>query len=338
MPYTKHTHLIDANAWGYECQQGTVLRSGRMQTQAVFGVIRRMRDVRTRWPQGTPLVLWDGRAQWRYDLYPAYKGNRESSPERVAMRESYAEQKPYIQRALSALGVRQITAFTHEADDLAGHFTCKLSADPEHYITLFTGDQDWLQMIRPNVCWRDLRDSTRYVHHGNFYDYTGCKTPLEFLERKCLMGDSSDTITGVGGLGEKKAQEFIATWGSVRKFWAACDSGEHAPKLKAELSLWKGVCEYSRDQWGAKFVETGRTDPRDFDKHMKSWPGQGRAIFKRNFQLMQLLKVDPPKPENINVIERRFDPAAFREVCEELSFGSILRSFDDFIEPFQPRT
>jgi 5'-3' exonuclease len=337
VPYTKHTHLIDANAWGYECQQGVVLRAGKLQTQAAFGMLKRLREVRMRWPHATQLVLWDGRAQWRYDLDPDYKSNRTSTPERIAMKEAYAEIKPYIEKMLATLGVRQITAYKHEADDLGGHFVRKLSADPTHHITLFTGDQDWLQLIRANVAWRDLRDDSRYVHAGNFYEFTGCRTPMEFLERKCLIGDTSDCISPAGGFGKDKgAPELIATWGSVRKFWQACDAGTYKPKTKAEKRLWQGESEFSKEQW-AEGYQGDLADAKAFQKYMDTWPGQARMLFRRNFQLMQLLKVTPPLPQDLKVNVGKFDPDAFKSVCEELSFLSVTRNLDTFIQPFKPR-
>jgi DNA polymerase-1 len=300
--YDKFTLLIDANAIGYTWQQATRLTTGSMETQAIFGMLKTMRELRLAYPHYTPLILWDGRAEWRYKLYPDYKGNRTSSPEKIAMKKAYATQRPYIERALCHLGVRQLTAYTHEADDMAGHFVRKLSADPTHRVGVITGDQDWLQFVRKNVFWRDMRDDARHVMASNFYQYTGCKTPLQFLERKCLTGDDSDCIKGVGGIGAKGAPEFIAQFGSVREFWRQCDAGVFVPKYKAHQSLWKG---------------------------------EGRENFRRNFQLMQLLKVEPPRREDIKVDAGRFDKDAFGELCEELSFISILKNLDEFTDTFK---
>lgn len=335
--FEQHTLLVDVNAIGYAAQQATKLSSGGMETQAAFGVLKTMRELRQLYPQFTPLILWDGRAQWRYDLYPEYKSNRNSTPEKLAMKASYATQKPYIEKLLRHLGVRQITAYTHEADDLAGHFVRKFSANPKHRVGLITGDGDWLQFVRQNVFWRDLRDDSRFVTARNFYDYTGCKTPMQFLERKCLTGDTSDTIGGVGGLGKDKgAPELIAQFGSVREFWRQCEAGEFKPTTKAHYSLWKGECEHDKDAWKALY--TGDPDDKKALKfHMDKWPGQGRAIFRRNFQLMQLLKVQPPKREDIKVDSGAYDKDAFKAACEELAFFSITRNLDEFTNHFKPQ-
>ncbi|UUZ78552.1 hypothetical protein LP414_27230 [Polaromonas sp. P1(28)-13] len=273
-------------------------------------------------------------AQWRFDLYPGYKGNRNSDAAKVAMKESYAKQKPFIEAGLRHLGVRQLTAKWHEADDLAGIFVRKLAADPTHRVGVITGDQDWLQFVKPNVFWRDMRDDSRIVTAKNFYDFTGCKSTMEFLERKCLTGDNSDTISGVGGIGEKGAPEFIAEFGSVREFWRRCDAGEFVPKAVAHKRLWKGDSELDKDQWIAAFTGES-TDHVAMKAHILAWPGQGRRLFRRNFQLMQLLKVAPPKKEDIKLDAGKHDKEAFAKVCEELSFISILRNLDEFTNLFK---
>lgn len=295
--------LIDGNSIGYACHHATKLHSGELETQAIFGFVKTMRELRVTYPGHVPLVLWDGRAQWRYDLVPEYKSNRSDDPRKIAIKKAYEAQTPLIKDALFTLGVRQLRALTHEADDLAGYFTKTLSAkEGFEEIVLISGDQDWLQLVRPKVTWRDMRDDAKIIHSGNFLDKTGYKTPLAFLEGKCLTGDSSDCISGVGGIGEKGAPEFLAEFGSVRTFWQRCDSGDFVPKKKAHIRL---------------------ASP------------DGRRAFARNFQAMQLLRV--PKPE-AGAIESRVGPvnaAAFGDLCAELAFASITRNLDHFIKPFE---
>jgi len=298
----KTTILIDGNSVGYAMHYGTKLTAGGIQTQAVFGFVKAMREIRVGRPHATPLVLWDGRAQWRFDLNPDYKSNRDDDPKKVAIKQAYTEQKPYIQAALQHLGIRQMQAATHEADDMAGYLTPMLAEKPDTEIELLSGDHDWIQLVRSNVVWRDHRNETNVITLGNLYDKTGYKTPLAFLEGKCLQGDSSDVISGVGGIGEKGAPEFLAEFGSVRNFWAKCDSGEFVPKKKA---------------------------------HIKLASPEGRAIFGRNLRLMQLMKVPKPAKEAITLTPGKFDKDKFADVCGELAFASILKNLDVFTKPFE---
>jgi DNA polymerase-1 len=333
-------NIIDANSIGYAAQGSPKLTSGGMQTQAAFGFLRTMREMRIRFPEHVPLVLWDGKADWRFKLHPLYKSNRDTDPKKVAERDAYALQRPYIQRALSALAVKQVTVSTHEADDMAGYFVRTLAADPKNEILLSTGDGDWLQLVRKNVSWRDNRDDAKFITADNFYEKTGCLTPFAFLECKILQGDTSDVISGVGGIGEKGAPEFIAEFGSVREFWRRCDAGEFAPKYKAHKSLWQGKSPITLEEHMGLFpANDGTVDEKTYvkslKKHQDAYIGQGRSIYKRNFQLMQLLKVNPPKKTDTKVDIGAFDKESFANICEELSFLSILRSVDEFTNLFK---
>ena len=334
------TLLIDANSVGRAAHSATKLTSGGMETQAAFGVIKGLREMRQSYRSFTPFVLWDEKADWRFKLHPEYKSNRSDSPAKIAEKEAYDKQKPYIRQLLRHLGVRQMSAIGMEADDLAGYFANKLSAVPTNKVGLITGDQDWLQLVRRNVFWHDHRDDARYIDHNNFYAKTGCLTPFAFLEAKILQGDTSDVISGVGGIGKDGAPEFIAEFGSVREFWRRCDAGEFVPKYKAHKNLWQGTSPFTKEQWVAQQILTAevRTEKEEAKLRknwLDSWPGQGRSIYKRNFQLMQLLRVAPPKKEDIKLDLGKFDKEAFANVCEELSFVSILKNLDEFTSNFQ---
>ena len=333
-----HTAIIDGNSMGHAAHRATKLHSAGMETQAAFGMIRSIADLRRSTPTATPLVLWDGKADWRYAIHPDYKSNRNSDAKKMAEREAYKKQRPFIARLLQHLGVRQMTAFKHEADDMAGYLVPRLlAADPTAQIDLVTGDGDWAQLVRRTpeggrVHWMDHR-SDKLITPENFYDKTGCKTPFAYLETKILVGDGSDCIPGVGGIGEKGAPEFIAEFGSVRNFWQLVDSGKHVPKAKAHRLL-AGNCPHTLDEWMSQY-DGDPTDEKAKKKFAETWPGQGRKAYKRNFQLMQLLRVAPPAKADVSVIPGKLDREAFAAVCEELAFTSILRKLDSFIEPFK---
>lgn len=293
--------LIDANSIFYACQHATKLHSGGMETQAVFGSVKTAKELRKLYPQFTQLWCHDTRATWRYALHPGYKSKRADTTDKVAVKVALETQRPYIKQAFAALGLRQMTIDGFEADDIIGHLSKKFSADPENQIGIISGDRDLCQLVKTNVWWRDMRDDSRLLTKSNFVDKTGCRTPFSFLETKVLQGDTSDCIEGVGGIGEKGAPEFIAEFGSVGEFWRRCDSGEMIPKKKAHVNLASGP---------------------------------GREIYKRNFQLMQLLKVNPPSRENTHLDVGKFDKESFANICGELSFISILKNLDEFTNFF----
>lgn len=298
------TVLIDGNSLGYAAHHATKLVSGEMQTQAVFGFVKAMQAIRYEYPNHTPICLWDGKAQWRFDLHPEYKSNRTSDPKKLKDRNAYAAQRPYIQKALQHLAVRQVTASGAEADDLAGVYVSALTAKPGNEVVLMSGDGDWIQLVRPGVTWRDRRNDDKVITLDNLMDKTGYATPYAFLQGKALMGDSSDVISGVGGIGKDGAPLFMAEFGSVREFWMRCDSGDFKPTKKSHINLCSA---------------------------------NGRMLFGRNLRLMQLLRVSPLPRETINIDHGNFDEELFRELCEDLAFGSILKNFNHTINHFKPK-
>jgi len=326
--------LIDGNSVGYASHHATKLSSGGQETQAVFGFLKTMRELRVTYPDHTPIVLWDGRAEWRFALNPSYKSNRNDDPKKVAVKEAYKSQTPFIRDALEALGIRQMTVATHEADDMAGYLVSTLMQKPDTEIVLISGDGDWIQLVRTGVTWRDMRDDAKIVTIANLFEKTGYKTPLAYLEGKCLQGDSSDVISGVGGIGEKGAPEFLAEFGSVRNFWKVCADGTFVPKKKAHINLYKGTSPLTLEEWTLTYAG----DPADEaakKKHMDAWPGQGRVLFGRNLKLMQLIKVAKPDPAHVEVRKGQLNRERFQQICEELGFASILKQLDVFINRFE---
>jgi 5'-3' exonuclease len=293
--------IIDGNSLGYASHYATKLHSGEQETQAVFGVFNTLLTRRVKYPDSQPLVVWDGRATWRFEKCPTYKSNRHSDdPKKEAIREAYKTQVPYIQELLKSLGVRQILCSTHEADDLAGLIVSKKK--PQDRITLVTGDHDWLQLIRNNVLFYDIR-SEQIVDANNFFSVTKYRTPEAFLDGKCLRGDSSDAISGVGGIGEKGAVSFLSTYGNVQNFFNAVDSGVVKPRTKALI-------------------------------HLAS--DEGREIYHRNYEVMQLLKVAPIDKKNLILANghetKNYDN--FIRICQELAFTSILNNAENIFKRF----
>ncbi len=327
----KQTLLIDGNSVGYGAHHATKLTVGRMQVQAVYGFVKSLRTLANKFTNSKFVVLWDGRAQWRYDLYPGYKGNRNSDdPIKIADKAAYKSQVPAIQKLVSSLGITQILPELNEADDFAGILSKKLPG----YITLVSGDQDWLQLVNDRVSWFDpIRDID--VNTNSFLKFTGYTTPAEFLEGKILQGDTSDTITGVGGIGKDGAPLFVAQFKSIAEFHRQCDSGEFKPTKKAHLSLWKGTSELNQDDWLAANPCPTPDDPKLLKKHLKQYSGQGRLLEVRNRKLMDLSAVPPIDRSTWVNHPGEYNPTRFKALCERLNFQSVLRELDTYTNHFK---
>lgn len=306
--------LFDSHAIGYAAQDGTRLTVGDREVQAIFGSIRSVRRY-VKELGARPLMLWDGKAKWRYELFPDYKAKRGKEPDpRVQhMRACFRDQREDIKRGLGLLGVPSLFAKDFEADDLAGHLV-KTYADQGHEVFMITGDHDWKQLIREGVTWVNHKDG-RMVHQVTFAENTGYLTPIAFVQGKALYGDGSDEIPGVGRIGEKSAPEILAQYGDVTNF---------VKRIRDDVANKRKVPKAYRD------FAMGEPSPKE--------PEMTRIeVFKRNVKLMNLLT--GPKPYGVEVLYRQpIDIDGFREFCREFNFQSILNDFDAFIEPFVDHT
>lgn len=299
-----NTVIVDGNSIGYANHNAMTLTVGGAQVQAIFGFMKTIISLRQRYikKEWELIVLWDGKAQWRFDLLPEYKSNRRNLDPKSALRKELCKkQVPLIQKGLEYLGVRQMLVSSAEADDIAGFLTKRI-AESGSKTVLVTGDQDWLMLIREGVTWHDpIRDNV--VSQGNFFEFTGYTSTAAFLDGKALMGDTSDCIEPTGGIGEKGAPEFLAQFGSVDNFFAQVESGKFVPKKKAHTNL-----------------VTPET----------------RARFERNRKLMNLIDVPRFAKEDTAINNGEFNPAKFLGFCERLAFKSIIANFDVTMRLFQP--
>lgn len=310
----KHILLVDGNSITHANHNANVLTANGMQVQAIFGVLKSLRALMDKTGGIKELiVLWDGKAQWRLDLFSEYKGNRVAMNEdEVDHKAAFQKQVPFLEYALAVLGIRQVRSPLLEADDLAGIMAPKLSAGGNK-VTLVSGDKDWIQLVDPNVSWYDpIRD--RWVRHGDFLEKTGFFNPTAFVQGKALLGDTSDNIAGIDGIGEKGAQVFLAKWGDVNRFFAAVDDGTHIPAVRKNKKAL------------SPHPEQVLASP------------EGRATFQLAVRLMDLKQ--SRRPEQGEVISRQqpADPEKFRIFCERFAFMSILRTFDSFLAAFNIET
>ena len=302
--------LIDVNNLGFAAQSKKKLTVGDLETQAVFGVIRSIRNIKAMYPTMTPLILHDG-VSWRHKVFAEYKANRdevkyESDKRKIANRKAYKAQKPYIKRALKALGVTQISAFNMEADDLAAILIRKYQPQGKK-IMMISGDQDWLQLVGPGVGWRDPVRNRR-VTISNFKEETGLATTKQFLEWKAIVGDKGDNIPGVDGIGKKGAIDFLKQYGSVTNFI---------------LQYLDGTLELS------KIPKKFQNFAEDEKLHVR---------FETAMMLMDLNSNRIPAPAGLKVDKGDLDVPAFEDLCKELAFRSILSEMPTWADPFKRKS
>lgn len=306
--------LMDGMNICHAANSGPILKSGEQETQAIYYSLRTIRKAISTFPMLKPVVLWDGPINWRKKAFPDYKANRDKAPETKheiesqRRRASLKVQLPMLKRGLRAAGVTQMVATNLEADDLAGILTRRYAAQGLK-VMLQSGDKDWLQLLQPGVGWFDTINELRITQATftskigyerktknkatgeEIVEWRGVPNPQAFLEVKALMGDPSDNIPGVGGIGEKGAVELVIRFGSVQHFFEQVEIEKiDVPKKLADFCA--------------------SPDKKD--------------IFYRNMRLMNLAHGDIPAPQGIILNKDPTDVDAFTAFCGEFAFGSIL--------------
>ena len=298
--------LVDANSLGHAAHQGTVLKVGDQETQAIFGVIKAARNFKMEYPGASLNFLWDGYS-WRKKVSTEYKANRTSNAKLAEAAARYKTQVPIIKNALNLLGIPQVTAANLEADDLAGILSRRYVKAGE-FVRMVSGDRDWWQLVQENCIWEDHR-TDKIVTFRNFPEHSGYSDVTKFIQSKALQGDTSDNLKGVGMIGEKKATDLIEIWGSVQWFLADPDR---------------------EGTWGSK--RDGKM-PKAFNDFAAMEERIGK--FYENMRLMSLQDGCIPAPENLQIDKGELNRDGFKQLCQELGFVSIYSNgFDQWIKPF----
>lgn len=161
----------------------------------------------------------------RHSLYPAYKAGRKPMPPELA------EQFPLIKEILEALGISCIEKPGLEADDLLGTLSRSLPQKEDRCI-LLTGDRDAFQLVSStvSVCLATTKGDLLYTEERLREAYG--LAPAQMIDLKAMMGDSSDNIPGIPGVGEKTALTLMRIYGSLEELYAHTDDLKGALKQK----------------------------------------------------------------------------------------------------------
>ncbi len=206
-----------------------------LHTNAVYGFLNIMLKILDEEKPDYLTVAFDVKhPTFRHEMYAEYKGTRKGMPDELR------EQVPLIQEMLRAMGVRLVMKEGYEADDILG--TIARQAEKEGLeVSLVSGDRDLLQLATDHIMIRipkTKRGGTEIenYHTQDVIDKYGI-TPLQIIDLKGLMGDASDNIPGVAGVGEKTAVKVLTAFPTVEEAYAHLD--EITPKRTHDL-LEKG--------------------------------------------------------------------------------------------------
>ncbi len=202
--------LIDGNSILNRAFYGIrpLTTSSGLNTNAVYGMMNIVMHHLTERKPDAVMVAFDRKAPtFRHKAVESYKANRKGMPPELA------EQLPYAKKCMELLGLNVIELDGYEADDIIG--TCAFMPDSDTEVYIVTGDRDSFQLIRDNITvLLASTGETKIFDRAAFNEKYGVQ-PEQFVDVKALMGDTSDNIPGVPGIGEKTALKLIADNGSL---------------------------------------------------------------------------------------------------------------------------
>lgn len=221
---------------------------------------------------------------FRHKAVSTYKANRKGMPEELAM------QMPYIKQILTLMGVSVVTCEGYEADDILGTLS-RICTEQGQHCDILTGDRDSLQLVNDNVTVRLVTNKETILYTPErFIEEYGFE-PVSLIDLKALMGDSSDNISGVAGIGQKTASTLIQKWKTIKNLYENIDNA----------GLTKGV--YNK-------LINGK-----FDAEKSKW-------------LATIVKT-APIPEDISVYDKKpMDRVKLKELLLELEMAKLLSKLD----------
>ncbi len=186
------------------------------------------------------VVAFDLKAPtFRHKMYDGYKANRKGMPEELAV------QLPYAKECMAAMGCKVLSLEGYEADDILGTLSAMASREGiEAYIV--TGDRDSLQLISDTtkVLLAKTKETVDF-DRARFNEEYGIQ-PEQFVDVKALMGDSSDNIPGVAGIGEKTALKLVSEFGGLDGLYEKLDDSKLTASTKQKLNDGKEMAYLSQ--------------------------------------------------------------------------------------------
>ena len=264
-------------------------------TNAIFGVTNMLEKLLGQYPDANIVAVKDAPGpSWRNAVYPAYKANRPPAPEDLK------QQFEKISAMVEALGLPSVMLEGHEADDLIAGLAIYYSGQGKR-VAMLSADKDLLQLIEPNIVMWDPMRNTLYDRERTLEKWG--VPPERIPDLFALMGDSSDNVPGVPGIGPKRGSELIAQYGDLDQLLANLES---LPKQKWAQNL-------------RAHVEDARL----------------------SYRLVRLPRELPAEISAENLQRRRPNPSALRPLFLELEFHSqferLSHLFDESTTAAEPK-
>ena len=296
--------LIDGNSLSFRAFYALPLLSNHagIHTNAVYGFAMLLEKIIKEEKPNHFLVAFDaGKTTFRHSKYSEYKGGRQKTPPELS------EQFPYIRQLLDAYHIKRYELDNYEADDIIG--TLSRQADEEDFETIIiTGDRDLTQLATDNVTIyytkKGVTDVDHYTPKFIAEKYNGL-VPKQIIDMKGLMGETSDNIPGVAGVGEKTAIKLLNQFESVEGVYEHIEEVT-AKKLKEKLINSKDDAFMSKDLATINVHSPIEVSLEDTKLTLQDDTTEKIELFKK-LEFKQLLADIDTSSTNEEVIDKTFE-------------------------------
>ena len=237
--------LIDGNnlvfrSYYATAYSGVIMRNSKgFPTNALYGFINMMNKIIREDKPEYILVAFDKGKTFRHSEYDEYKAGRSDTPDELK------QQFPVAKDVLNAMGIKYFEIDNYEADDIIGTLSSMAHKDPDFDCEIVSSDKDLLQLIEDDVVVRSPKNNDYIIYDRNTFKDKYEVEPIRMIDLKALMGDPSDNIPGVAGIGEKTAIKLIKEYDNIDNLYEHVD--EIKGKVKDKLIEGKKSCYISRD-------------------------------------------------------------------------------------------
>ena len=297
-------------------------RDGR-NTNAIFGFINMLYKQLSELAPDYAAIAFDLKAPtFRHKAHDYYKATRKGMPEELA------EQLESAKNIARLMGFHELTLEGYEADDILG--TLSTLSDGQTYAYLMTGDRDSYQLITDttSVLYVSTKETSVY-DRAKISELYGGLSPESLIDVKALMGDTSDNIPGVPGIGEKTAVSLIARYASLDGVYRALEGGDKDIKGAVRTKLEAGKASAYESRFLAEICKTAPLDVTLSDLAYGGMDAAGLLVVCTDLELRSIiarLKLEElaaggaaPASENLSMFDAPAKVLSFHEapaLCE----------------------
>ncbi len=283
-------------------------------TNAIFGFmniyLKNVSDVK---PDAVAVAFDLKAPTFRHKAVSYYKANRKGMPPELA------EQLPRVKELLTLMGVKVVECEGFEADDILGTLAQSCSGSGNECFVL-TGDRDSLQLIddKVTVLLATNRETVNYTRERFREDY-GFE-PIRLIDLKALMGDSSDNIPGVAGIGEKTASALVKEYGTIEELYEKYEGSDLTRGVKAKLA--NGADSAKESKWLATIVRDAPIDTNinDYVPSEIDAPAVSRLLTELEmYKLLEKLGISASESEKAAPVENADEVAEIEVTQSELT-------------------